>query len=98
IAFGYTVRPFAAAIAPPTQSGDNLIFSSATRVTANTALLTSNVLNYQWDLVDGTTLAPVAGVTGASGTNPSWSISKTSAIALHPGCRVRLIVTSANTA
>lgn len=94
----YNVQPVAAAIAPfTTDALGNLVFSSISRVTADTSVLSASqasTLTWRWDLVDTAENVTVQGPTGTgpiSSITP-WTLAKTNFTAV--GLRVRLTIAS----
>lgn len=71
----YTPKPFIALVNAPTSNGNNVTFTSASRVTSDTSIVpAATSFTWQWDLLDGATSLQTATGTSTFGAVPSFVV------------------------
>ena len=74
-AIAYTPKPFIALVNAPTSNGNNVTFTSGSRVTTDTAIVpTATSFTWQWDLLDGATSLQTATGTSTFSQIPSFVV------------------------
>ncbi len=93
LGIGYSVRPYAANVTVSV-NGSNLVFTNATKITANTDVMTAAILaglQYKWELFNANGSLNQAGPTGAYSAIAPWQVPSST---ISRGMTVRLTVTS----
>jgi PKD repeat protein len=97
LTIGYTVKPFKAALNPPTSDGTTVTFTGTPSVTADTSVLSATQWTVNWTFTPGTSAGSVSTQSIASqsdpvavGTIPSFQVPKSQ---VTPGSRITLEIT-----